>query len=73
MFCRLDLIIVVRRVLIHTYQLQDVFFRADIVERVVVHGLGKIDRVEDLDRIAVPYKHLSTPNDDGALCQGFPG
>jgi hypothetical protein len=42
------LIIVVRRVLIHTYQLQDVFFRADIVERVVVHGLGKIDRVEDL-------------------------
>jgi hypothetical protein len=35
-------------------ELQNVFFRVDIRERIVVHGFLEVDRVEDFDFIALP-------------------
>ena len=39
----------------------------DIVEWVVVHTLGKIDRIQYFHFISVPYQHLSALNNDRSL------
>ena len=40
-------------------QFEDVFFAADVGERVVVHGFSEVDRIQRLDDITVFLKHLS--------------
>ena len=49
------------------HQFQNIFFRMDIVERVIVHTLGKIDRIQYFHFISMPYQHLSALNDDRSL------
>ena len=39
----------------------------DIVEGVIVHTLGKIDRIQYFHFISMPYQHLSALNDDRSL------
>ena len=49
---------------------QDVLFTVDIGERVVVHRLLKVDRIQDPDLIAVLLQGMAAFQDDGSLCQG---
>ena len=46
------------------YQFQNILFRMDIVEGVIMHTLGKIDRIQYFHFISMPYQHLSALNDD---------
>ena len=41
-----------------------ILFRMDIVEGVIMHTLGKIDRIQYFHFISMPYQHLSALNDD---------
>ena len=41
------------------YQLQHILFRVDVNKRVVLHGLGKVYRVQDFHPVACPLEHLA--------------
>ena len=49
------------------HQLQNVFFRVDIAEGVVVHRLLEVDGVQDFDAVIVPEQRHSALGHDTAL------
>ena len=49
------------------YQFQDILFAMDIRQRIIVHALGKIDRVHHLDAVAASLKQAAALNEDAAL------
>ena len=48
-------------------ELQDVLFTVDIGERVVVHRLLKVDRIQDPDLISVLLEGMAAFQDNGSL------
>ena len=52
------------------YQLEDVFFTANIRQRIIVHALGKIDRVHHLNAVAEMPQHPAALDDQTAFRVG---
>ena len=52
------------------YQFQDILFAMDIRQRIIVHALGKIDRVHHLDAVAEMPQHPAALDDHAALRVG---
>jgi hypothetical protein len=52
------------------YQFQDVLFAMDIRQRIIVHALGKVDRVHHLDAVAEMPQHSAALDDQTAFRVG---